>query len=92
MINVSPVNQSTLDSKYGLVVAVAKRAREILARREPGLVLAHKPVTIALEEIEQGRVRVITRADGKPVEGAGEAEAAETPEVPKPEVEKPEVQ
>jgi hypothetical protein len=55
-------------------------------------VLAHKPVTIALEEIEQGRVRVITRADGKPVEGAGEAEAAETPEVPKPEVEKPEVQ
>jgi DNA-directed RNA polymerase subunit K/omega len=58
------------------VIAVAKRARQIIARRENGLVLAHKPVTIALEEIEQGRVRLVSKpeADGeaeRPVESRG---------------------
>ncbi len=42
---------------------MAKRARQIVARREPGAVLAHKPVIIALEEIEQGRVRVVSKPE-----------------------------
>lgn len=70
MINMPPETPSMIpESKYSLVIAVAKRARQIIARREPGATLAHKPVTIALEEIEQGRVRVVTRPEA---EGEGE--------------------
>ncbi len=48
-------------SKYSLVVAVAKRARQILARKEPLLMEGRKPVTIALEDISQGKYRVVAK-------------------------------
>lgn len=46
-----------VDSKYTLVVAAAKRGRELMDGR-PALVesRAHKPVSIALEEIQSGRI------------------------------------
>jgi len=40
-----------VDSKYTLVIAAAKRARE-LAQNPKGVV--SKPVTVALQEIDQG--------------------------------------
>jgi len=40
-----------VDSKYTLVIASAKRARELMQQTKP---LSVKPVTGALEEIEQG--------------------------------------
>ncbi len=55
-------------SKYSLVVAVAKRARQILARREPLLLEGRKPVTIALEDISQGKYRVVDKEPDKPAE------------------------
>ncbi len=47
------------ESKYALVVAAAKRGRDIMDGESP-LVdgPAVKPVTIALEEIQQGYLRV----------------------------------
>jgi DNA-directed RNA polymerase subunit omega len=49
-----------VDSKYALVVAAAKRARELMDGAMP-LVEAQgmKPVTIALEEIAEGRLDII---------------------------------
>ncbi|SDF40111.1 DNA-directed RNA polymerase subunit omega [Sporolituus thermophilus] len=46
-----------VDSKYTLVVLAAKRAREIM-NGEPPLVesKSNKPVTIALEEVAQGKI------------------------------------
>ncbi|HWQ61832.1 MAG TPA: DNA-directed RNA polymerase subunit omega [Negativicutes bacterium] len=46
-----------VDSKYTLVVLAAKRAREILDGEE-SLVesKSNKPVTVALEEVAQGRI------------------------------------
>ncbi len=46
-----------VDSKYTLVVFAAKRAREIM-NGEDSLVdsRSNKPVTVALEEIAQGRI------------------------------------
>ncbi|MDR7865663.1 MAG: DNA-directed RNA polymerase subunit omega [Sporomusaceae bacterium] len=46
-----------VDSKYTLVVFAAKRAREIM-NGEESLVdsRSNKPVTVALEEIAQGRI------------------------------------
>ncbi|MBP8613515.1 MAG: DNA-directed RNA polymerase subunit omega [Firmicutes bacterium] len=45
-------------SKYYLVVGIAKRARQILDRKESGFLGPHKPVTIAIEEIAKGEVVV----------------------------------
>jgi DNA-directed RNA polymerase subunit omega len=49
-----------VDSKYALVVAAAKRARELMDGAMP-MVEAEgsKPVTIALEEIAEGRLEII---------------------------------
>lgn len=44
-----------VDSKYTLVVAAAKRARDIQAGAEPQVASSsNKAVTIALEELDQG--------------------------------------
>lgn len=47
-----------VDSKYSLVVAAAKRGRQLM-EGHPKLVetRSHKPVTIALQEIYEGKVR-----------------------------------
>lgn len=79
MENLSPRVDVNEYSKYGLVVAVAKRARQIVSRRESGVVLPHKPVTIALDEIEQGTVRIVT----KEPENEHEAEQAAAEQVQK---------
>ena len=50
-----------LDSKYGLVVAAAKRARELTNGGKPTTDLPQdirKPVSIALEEIVQGKLDI----------------------------------
>lgn len=40
-----------VDSKYTLVIASAKRARELMLQKKP---VVDKPVTAALEEIDKG--------------------------------------
>jgi len=46
-----------VDSKYTLVVAAAKRARELTAGAEPlEKVPSNKPVSIALYEITEGKI------------------------------------
>lgn len=47
-------------SRYSLVTAVAKRAREISAdAQENGEILSDKPVSIALDEIISGKFEVV---------------------------------
>lgn len=46
-----------VDSKYTLVVAAAKRAREIMDGSAPMIeTKSNKPVTIALQEIAEGKL------------------------------------
>lgn len=46
-----------VDSKYTLVVLAAKRAREIMDGQQPLIECkSNKPVTIALEEVAQGKM------------------------------------
>jgi len=50
-----------LDSKYGLVVATAKRARELTNGGRPAIDVSPdivKPVSIALEEIAEGMLSI----------------------------------
>ena len=47
-------------SRYSLVIATAKRAREISEEAEKnGEILTEKTVSLALEEIVDGKVRVV---------------------------------
>jgi len=85
MINMLPEEPSMdLHSRYSLVIAVAKRARQIVAKREPGAAEVHKPVTIALQEIEQGKVRIVpkeeTRGENLPPQGEAREAPQETDE------------
>ena len=54
-----------VDSKYTLVVATAKRARALMeqAGNEEGA-KAIKPVTAALEEIAQGKLKIERTREG----------------------------
>lgn len=59
MVNSSAVNKmiENVDSKYTLVTAVAKRAREIVDGATPLVEnTSPKSITIALEEIEREKV------------------------------------
>lgn len=48
------------ESHYSLVVAVAKRARVIASELyESGQILDEKPVKTAVEELEQGKWRIV---------------------------------
>ncbi len=57
-----------LDSKYGLVIATAKRAREITDGAKPAAECnsteMKKPVSIALCEIGAGKLNIETPARG----------------------------
>ncbi|MGN0570254.1 MAG: DNA-directed RNA polymerase subunit omega [Candidatus Fimenecus sp.] len=47
-------------SRYSLVTAVAKRAREVAAEaEEKGEILDEKPVSIALDEIISGKYEIV---------------------------------
>ncbi len=58
MINPSlDVLVKKVDSKYTLVVLAAKRAREIMDGQQPlAESKSNKPVTVALEEVAQGKI------------------------------------
>lgn len=48
------------DSRYSLVSATAKRAREIAAQAEEnGDILEEKPVSLALDEIIAGKIGIV---------------------------------
>lgn len=55
-------NDITLGSRYTIVVAAAKRARELIAADKPLIldneIQVHKPVSIAVNELYAGKIRV----------------------------------
>jgi len=49
-------NEPEIDSRYSLVIASAKRARQIVNGQEH--VSTYKPLSIAVEEIREGKVHI----------------------------------
>ena len=51
----------SLNSRYSLVIAAAKRARQIIAGDEPmaDKITCPKPLSIAVEELYEGKVKII---------------------------------
>lgn len=57
---VEPGEQPVVQSRYSIVLATAKRARQIIAG-ETALVEAEgkKPLSVAVDELHQGKVKIV---------------------------------
>ena len=53
-------NEKVVNSRYSIVMATSKRARQIIAGEEP-LVPAkgRKPLSIAVDELNQGKIKIM---------------------------------
>ncbi len=63
LINVvnSEVEQPVVKSRYSIVIATSKRARQIVSKEDTeGVTHGKKPLSIAIEEIRQQKVRIVT--------------------------------
>ena len=66
--------QPVINSRYSVVMATAKRARQIVDGDEPLIEEAEgeKPLSIAVEELNQGKIRIL--AENEPDEEQEEEE------------------
>ncbi|MGN1148155.1 MAG: DNA-directed RNA polymerase subunit omega [Lachnospiraceae bacterium] len=58
--DVEPGEEPVVSSRYSIVMATSKRARQIIAGDEP-LVdgTGKKPLSIAVEELNEGKIKII---------------------------------
>ena len=57
---VEPGEAPVVNSRYSIVMATAKRARQIIAGDEPLVTAkADKPLSIAVEELNQGKIKIL---------------------------------
>jgi DNA-directed RNA polymerase subunit omega len=55
-----------VQSRYSIVLATAKRARQLIAGEEPMISLKNtnkKPLSVAVEEIYKGKVKIVGEDD-----------------------------
>jgi DNA-directed RNA polymerase subunit omega len=62
---VEPGETPVVQSRYSIVIAAAKRARQIIGGAEPEIAGAEgkKPLSIAIEELYEGKVKILSEAD-----------------------------
>lgn len=57
---VEPGEQPVVQSRYSIVLATAKRARQIIAGSEPLVGTPNqKPLSLAVEELYSGKVKIV---------------------------------
>ena len=60
VINGDSEEEKVISSRYSIVLATAKRAREIIAGQEPLVNTAsNKPLSIAVDELYSGKVKIV---------------------------------
>ena len=59
--------EPVVNSRYSIVIATAKRARQIIAGDEPmaDKVVCQKPLSIAVEELYEGKVKIIPETEAE---------------------------
>lgn len=63
---VEPGEQPVVNSRYSIVLATAKRARQIIDGATPLVEVTYpKPLSIAVEELYQGKVKIIGDEEDK---------------------------
>lgn len=70
VLNNDPTNDHTINSRYTIVIAAAKRARQLVDHAEPltNQVKIDKPVSIAVHEMFEGRIKIREREEINPDE------------------------
>jgi len=59
--DVEPGDAPVVNSRYSIVMATAKRARQLIAGDEPLVsnVTVKKPLSVAVSELEQGKIHIM---------------------------------
>ena len=75
---VEPGEQPVVQSRYSIVLATSKRARQIIGGAEPLIARAagKKPLSIAVQELYEGKVKILGDNDAEEAEEAKAIEAA----------------
>ena len=61
---VEPGEAKVVNSRYSIVMAIAKRARQIIDGDEPLVYAAiDKPLTIAVEELNKGEIKILSEEE-----------------------------
>ncbi len=77
---VEPGEEPVVNSRYSIVMAAAKRARQIIGGDEPlASADCNKPFSIAVEELYEGKVKII--GDGEETLEDEEEESIESEEI-----------
>lgn len=64
--NVELGEEPVVNSRYSIVIACAKRARQLIDGAEPLVQIdCLKPLSIAVKEIEEGQVKILTGTGDK---------------------------
>ena len=57
---VEPGEEPVVNSRYSIVMATSKRARQLIAGEEPLVDTKQtKPLSIAIEELEKGKIKIM---------------------------------
>ena len=62
---VEPGEAPVVNSRYSIVMATAKRARQLIAGDEPLVdnLSVEKPLSIAVSELEQGKIHILNEEE-----------------------------
>ena len=61
---VEPGEAKIVNSRYSIVMAIAKRARQIIDGDEPLVYAAvDKPLSIAVEEVNKGEIKILSEEE-----------------------------
>lgn len=56
---VEPGEQPVVQSRYSIVMATSKRARQLIAKEDPSIVnTGKKPLSVAVEELYTSKIRI----------------------------------
>lgn len=58
---VEPGEEKIVNSRYSIVMATAKRARQIIGGHEPMVRVkpGEKPLSVAVDELNQGKIKIL---------------------------------
>lgn len=75
-------NTMMLNSRYSLVLATSKRARQLIAGSEPLVdgAAGKKPLAIAIDELYKGKVKIVATSEEEETQEAASAVSEETAE------------
>ena len=75
-------NTMMLNSRYSLVLATSKRARQLIAGSEPLVdgAAGKKPLAITIDELYKGKVKIVATSEEEETQEAAPAVSEETAE------------